>query len=121
MFGPMLVIGIAFTIRFKKSKDKSQHSLIDILIISATLFIAMVSIWYSAYHDSHRVKHFKRYFGVKVIYQDNRVFVSDSTNYYIGNTSNYLFIYNEKEDKTVVERISDVKSIEFPKRKDRSF
>jgi hypothetical protein len=42
-------------------------------------------------------------------------YVSDSSHYYIGQTKNFLFYYNEKEQSTTVFPMSDIKSITFQK------
>lgn len=118
VFSSPLFALTTYIIHMKSMWEKSRHQSLDMLGIGVALFLIIVAIWYSAYHDYNRVRNLKRYLGVKVIYQDSNMnsFISDSTTYYIGNTSNYLFIYNQKEDKTVVEKINDIKSIEFPKR-----
>lgn len=63
------------------------------------------------------VKVFKTTCGVKMTYDDNTTFTCDSTNYFIGKTGNYVFIYHEKMDFTEVFPTSRVKLFQFPKRK----
>jgi hypothetical protein len=43
----------------------------------------------------------------------NKKITTDSLNYYLGNTSKYLFLYNSKSGSTSVYPMSDIKSLEF--------
>jgi hypothetical protein len=88
-----------------------------LILVSLSFLSFMFIVWCGAFLDFDRVKNRKMYYGVRISYLDSTVFISDSNTYYIGNTSNYLFIYNQKENKTQVEKISTVKTIEFPKRR----
>ena len=45
--------------------------------------------------------------------KDGTVLYGDSSNYYIGNTSDYLFYYSEDSVATVMYPMSEVKKIEF--------
>ena len=56
----------------------------------------------------------KNTYGVKVLMDNEQLVVSDSTNYYIGKTQNYLFIYHEKSKTTDIIPMSRVKQITMP-------
>lgn len=82
--------------------------------------MTIVSISINAWIDVYYVKSGKRFCNVKIYYKNQQPFTSDSLNYYIGNTHNYLFIYHQKDDITTVEKMDEVKVIEFPKKKNFS-
>lgn len=56
-------------------------------------------IYYSVY-QVHSIKIDKSTYGVTIILDNDKSIVSDSTNYYIGKTKNYLFVYHEKQNTT---------------------
>ncbi len=62
------------------------------------------------------VKDSKKYYKVVVTLNDSIKLVSDSNNYYIGKTQNFLFFYHEKTKTTNVFPMNQVTEIEFPKK-----
>jgi hypothetical protein len=87
-----------------------------LVLICALLMSLILSLWFLASAEENSVKNDKKYLGVTIIYKDStKPFVSDSFNYFIGNTNKYLFIHHEKRQTTTMQKLEDVKSIEFPK------
>lgn len=66
--------------------------------------------------EINSVKVSKKYYNVIVTLNDSIKLVSDSSNYYIGKTQNYLFFYHESTKTTSVFPINRVTEIEFPKK-----
>lgn len=65
---------------------------------------------YSAYQAKKNRKD-KSTYGVSITFDDDKILVSDSSNYFIGKTQNYIFIYHEKENKTDIIPMTRVKQI----------
>jgi len=89
---------------------KADHVLFFNIILFVSIFTTLI-IFYS-YYDIIMVKTDKKYFGTELLLEDTRI-ISDSTNYYIGKTNNYLFYYKENEKKTIVYPMSRIKKITF--------
>ena len=62
------------------------------------------------------IKESKKYLGTSFKIENN-IIISDSTNYYIGKTKNYIFYYQEENKSTKVYPIKDIKEIEIIKYK----
>lgn len=95
-----------------KRKYKSLHTkkpwFIDIILycVLFTLFIG-----YLSYHKAKMVRQNKVTFGVTIILDDNSQLFSDSSNYYIGKTDNYVFFYHEKTRSTDIFPVSRIKQL----------
>lgn len=81
------------------------------------LTLIMGVTYYSSY-QANLIKNDKSTFGVSIILDNNQKIISDSTNYYIGKTQNYLFIYHEALKTTDVFPMSRVKQMTMPNRRD---
>jgi hypothetical protein len=97
----------------KINKLNQFYFLSTYLIMVTMLFLTVIT-----YVDVHEVKKDARFYGVTIRLSNNDSIISDSTNYYIGNTRNFVFVYNAKKDATSVFKIEDVQSLEFPKRRE---
>jgi hypothetical protein len=53
-----------------------------------------------------------KYVGTKVITEDS-TYISTNNNYYIGQTSNYVFIFNKKQNQSTIIPVSNIKRIEL--------
>lgn len=84
------------------------------LFVGISFSLLIVCMYFVSKIQKTNVKERAQYFGVQVIFNDNTNFSSDSATYYIGNTSDFLFIFDEKQDRTTVVKMNDVKSIVFP-------
>lgn len=80
--------------------------------VAVSFFIGVIVAVLISYDDSYAVKYNKIYSKVKV-QLDSTSLQCDSTHYYIGNTKNYLFFYNEKSRTATVYPIVRVKQIDF--------
>ncbi len=69
------------------------------------------------YSQVEAVKKKKSTYGTTIILKDNRVFFSDSSNYFIGKTQGYLFYYHEKTKTTDIIPVSELKQLTTSKNK----
>lgn len=65
--------------------------------------------------EVQRVKYENKYIGVNFII-DSTKFKSDSTKFFIGKTSKYIFTYDKSENKTTVYPINRLKEISFERK-----
>ena len=83
------------------------------LIILGGVFLNM---WVqSAYGEALEVNNNKKYYGVEFQLEDQTI-ISDSTNYFIGKTKNYLFYYKEKEKQSFAYPMNRIKMISFKRK-----
>lgn len=87
------------------------------LLIVTYIWLGLLFLFFTSKNDANSVIKSKKYFGVVISYKDTTTnpLISDSNNYFIGKTSNYIFIYNQKTDRTKAQKMESVESIEFPK------
>jgi hypothetical protein len=110
-----MLIVVLYTTRVGDARTNEMGYKIFLFFFTLTSFI--MAIWMATWLDTRSIKVYKRYLGVKIVYNDTtKSLISDSTTYYIGNTSNYLFVYNQRDDVTTVQKMDNVKTIEFPRR-----
>ena len=88
------------------------------LLFYTALFSGLVI--YYAHTQADNIKKNKSTFGVTITLDNDQTMVSDSSNYYVGKTLNYLFIYHEKDNTADVIPMNRVKQITF-KRKTSEF
>ena len=100
-------------LRQLKIKKEIIPKLTYLRIIIFTFYFMFYSIK-SAYTDFDLISEKKMYTGTIIELQDKK-FISDSTNYFIGKTKNYIFINNEKEKNCNVIPMSEVKMITIKK------
>lgn len=85
------------------------------IIITAEILIIFVAIF-----EYRQVKHHQKYFGTTITF-NNETFMEDSTheiqsdssNFYIGKTNNYIFIHHKKKETTSIYPMSSVLQIEL--------
>jgi len=82
-------------------------SFLLIILISLSLVI------YSAHSQAERIKKHKLTTGVSITLDNDQSIVSDSTNYYIGKTLNYIFIFHENDSSVDVIPMSRVKQLKL--------
>ncbi|MEI6695639.1 MAG: hypothetical protein WCO13_06200 [Bacteroidota bacterium] len=93
-------------IQFNSSVNKKRF----IFFILYFLVFTYGVILYSSY-QAGQIRRDKSTFGVNITLDNNQTLVSDSSNYFIGKTQNYVFIYHEKESKTDIIPMTRVKQI----------
>lgn len=54
-----------------------------------------------------------RYTSVDIYYTSGEIFKGTDTNYYIGNVSDFVFLYNENDASTTAVQMSNVDKIVF--------
>jgi hypothetical protein len=74
-----------------------------------------------SFYQANSIMKDKTNIGVTIILSNDKAIVSDSSNYYIGKTKNYLFIYHEKEKTTDVYPIARIKQMTMPNKKKLGF
>jgi len=99
-------------IHFQSSVTKKRFVYLTLYSLALTLSV----IYYSSY-QAGLIKRDKTTFGVSILLEDNQKIISDSTNYYIGKTQNYLFIYHEKLKTTDIYPMNRVKQLTMPQLK----
>lgn len=109
---PFIIVTFQFEVRRKYFKlyDKRIHptssNLFLLFLISLSFLVQRVQteIWL--------VKDRKKYINVTFT-TDNTFVKADSMHYYIGNTKNYLFYYDQDSSKTTVYPMSKITNISF--------
>ena len=81
-----------------------------IYLVLYSLALTFCVAYYSSY-QARSIKNDKTTLGVTIILDNDKTIVSDSTNYYIGKTQNYLFVYHEKEKTTDVYPMARIKQM----------
>jgi hypothetical protein len=70
-------------------------------------------VYWWANHQATSIIKTKSHFGNVIKLENNLLLTSDSLNYYVGNTKNYLFFYHEASKTTDVYPMAKVTSITF--------
>jgi dipeptide/tripeptide permease len=86
------------------------------LIISKMITISVliiILILGDAYTNVYGIKNIKTTYGTTIYFDDSTQLVSDSTNYFIGKTQNFIFFYHEKAKTTDVYPMDRVKELSF--------
>jgi len=76
------------------------------------LIMVLILLLNNTYNEIHEVKESKKFIRTSFT-TEKGVIKSDSTHYYIGQTKNFLFFYNEEKKMTTVFPISEIKQIDF--------
>jgi len=95
-----------------------RKQFISIALIS--LYLILFIMGYSFY-QAYSVKNMKSTCGVTIMFDNNEIFVSDSTNYYIGKTQNYIFIHHQEKNTTDVFPMTRIKQMIFPHKERNEF
>lgn len=93
-------------IQFQSSLNKRRF----IFFVLYFLVFTYCVILYSSY-QAGQIRKDKSTYGVTITLDNDQIIVSDSSNYFIGKTQNYVFIYHEKEKKTDILPMTRVKQI----------
>lgn len=93
-------------IQFQSSLKKRRF----IFFVLYFLVFTCCVILYSSY-QAGQIRKEKSTYGVSITLDNDQIIVSDSSNYFIGKTQNYVFIYHEKERKTDIFPMTRVKQI----------
>ncbi len=96
LFTGMIPISIFL---FGTNSFKIQNFLF--LVISFLVSLSLLIILRLDYNEFVEIRFKKRNSKVKIIL-DDKIIESDSANYYVGHTKNYIFIYHEKNYQTDV-------------------
>ena len=87
----------------------------DVSLIALILIGSEIGIILSTIYEYRLIKHDKKYFGTRIdlnkesiIKDSTHILLSDSSNFYIGQTNKYIFIHHMKDDRTSVYPISSV-------------
>lgn len=117
VFAVVFTLTFLFTIIYFKQKTKLIKDLCQIAIVFA---MAEGFIIYITTSEYYRTKYDKKHIGTKITFNNeiqfkdsSHLFTSDSLNFYIGKTNNYIFIHHTKEDITSVYPMSTVMQIDF--------
>lgn len=97
-----------------KSNSSIHYRRFIALLFYTALFCGLVI--YYAHTQADNIKKNKSTFGVTILLDNDQAIVSDSSNYYIGKTVNYLFIYHEKDNTADVIPMNRVKQITYKRK-----
>lgn len=75
-----------------------------------SLVIIFAIVFYSSYQAGN-IRKDKTTFGVSILLDNDQLIVSDSLNYYVGKTQNYVFIHHQKLNTTDVIPMERIKQI----------
>jgi len=104
-----ILVLFLFLIGFLTLEKLGKKASFPILLL--TVFIT--SIVNNTYRDITEVKYLGKYSNVSINTEDSVRICCDTSNYYIGHTSKFLFIHSEKNEETVVKKLSEAKDIRF--------
>jgi hypothetical protein len=103
-----------------KIKHHTLSSSKDSIILSSMMMLSIIVCVYTvelATQEANDIKEKKMYYGTTLYLDDSTKLVSDSTNYYIGKTQNFIFFYHEKAKTTDVYPMDRVKQLSFKENK----
>jgi hypothetical protein len=117
--GFLCILTLVFIFFFKIAPfifPSSKQSLTNryLFFIGSSLSLVIASLYFLASQQAENVKKHEKYLGVRITFNDSTQLISNPVKYYIGNTNNYLFIYDSRINTTTVSKMTDVKSISFP-------
>lgn len=128
MFGHLIVLSLLFSTaifklerrHLKRNSSIESRQQMQVLVYGILLFLIVLI---SSFSDVSGVRRDKSTYEVSFVMEDETtnketLIVSDSSDYYIGNTKNYLFFYHQCGDSTEVIPMKQVKSLTFPDRSD---
>lgn len=84
------------------------HKYLQIIILSGLILMTMMVL---GQIKAINMKYTFKEKNVDLLFKDNSSIIGSDSVYYIGNTSNYLFIYHEINDYTEVRKMEDIKVI----------
>lgn len=113
---PYIVIEIE---RFYK-KTFGIFMSISTLELIRLLFILLLITYFNTSIDIIGIKDYNRYYGSKIITKENEVIYSDSTNYYIGKTNNYIFFYSQSLNCNRIIPTSEIKELKLKSKRNKN-
>lgn len=108
-----LIIFFIVIVEIERKHIHFQSSLNRRRFIYLTLYFLVFTmgvVYYSSY-QAGLIKRDKSTYGVAITLDNDKILVSDSLNYFIGKTLNYVFIYHEKLKSTDIIPMTRVKQI----------
>jgi hypothetical protein len=106
----ILYIGIVSALAFPATHSYLTEKAMKNLEFIFLFFCIMVNGSNSKFND---VFYFHSTIKTKICFSDS-VHISDSSNYYIGQSSNFVFIHNSKKKETAIYPLNAVKQIVLP-------
>lgn len=105
---------------YKLAQRQSINFLKHLFVGAMILITSEILIIFVAMFEYRQVKHHQKYLGTTITF-NNETFIengankfsSDSSNFYIGKTNNYIFIHHKKKGTTSVYPMSSVLQIEL--------
>lgn len=79
------------------------------IFVNSLLFIVIIQVL--ALYQVYEIKNNSKTLGTVIVLDNDKKLVSDKSNYFIGKTQNYVFIYHKKSKMTDVYPISRIKQI----------
>ncbi len=110
----LLIITVEIERRHHQFNSTIQQRRFMSTLFNSLLFIGIILLF--AKIDVDSIKNNKTTYGIEIILDNDEKIVSDSTNYYIGKTQNYFFIFHEHERTTDVIPMKRVKRMTMGRR-----
>jgi hypothetical protein len=107
----VLIVLVEALIKHQKlGSTKNQWFLIGLVsLFTGCLIITIVK----TFTEVNDVRERKAYYGTTIVLDDSTKLVSDSTNYFISKTQNFVFFYHEKTKTSDVYPMTRVKQLSF--------
>ncbi len=111
-----LIVFLIVAVEIERKHIQSQSTIGRQRFIHFALYFLVFTFGVSYYssHQARLIKNDKSTLGVSVTLDNDQTLVSDSSNYFIGKTQNYLFIYHEKQRTADIIPMTRVKQITMP-------
>jgi hypothetical protein len=93
-------------IHFQSSINRRRFILFTLYFV-----VFSMGVTYYASYQAGVIKRDKSTYGVTISLDNDQIIISDSTDYFIGKTLNYVFIYHEKQKNTDIIPMTRVKQI----------
>lgn len=103
-----LSISIVFILIFRTNQIAKHFGFVTIPI--TLLLLAILGVYYLSIPDQLKKVDNGYYYGTKIIMSDT-IYVSDRNDYYIGQTSKYIFIYSKLDSATTIIPLTKVDKI----------
>ena len=109
----MLVFLTFYSIKFWKKLRKNTNSVLRNLVPVIYFYLVILLLfWLQTINQITKIKTEHRYYAEEVIFKQDTI-QSNEDSYFVGKTNNYLFYYDQINDKGFAISTQDVVSIKY--------
>lgn len=109
--GSLLILRAEIEHKYGEDTSKSEFSPFVTISIFGVFLVILVML--HTHQDVQEVINHHRTIGVSIELDDGITLISDSTNFYIGKTENFVFFYYKTQNRTEVIPVGRVKEMTF--------